>query len=338
MAVGLKDIAQKAGVSLMSVSRALNGAAGVGEKTRQKVLKIADEMGYVHNKLASNLNKGKTQTIGVVVPEIEHTIFPSMLKGIDQVLTAEGYAMILACSEGNAGKEYQAVSSLLEHRVDGLIIAPCSSTKSMTSIKKITNTKTPYVFMDRLIPNVDADAVVTDDFTGAYDATSHLIKQGFKNIAHISGTPESWTSKERQCGYREALADNGIEVNEEYIIQNSTNSIEEGEFAMNCLLDLPIAPDAVFCINDPVAIGAFKALQKQGLNIPKDVALVGFSATLHSELLSVPLTTVYQDGIALGQQSASALFSQIHGYKKKETSEIQMLKTHLIIRESSKVK
>ncbi len=333
MKVGLKDIAVAAGVSVMTVSRALRNAPGIGAARRRQILRLAEDLGYVRNKLASSMVARRTQTVGVILPEIEHTIFPAMLRGLEDVLSAAGYSLLFCCSYENAGKEYNETLRLLENRVDGIIMTPVSMRQSLAAAEAVRRQHCPLVLMDRRIPDFDCDSIVVDDFEGAYSAVMHLVQQGCQRIGHLGGNPETWVASERLRGYRGALAEAGMAWCDEHVIVTA-DTVAGGEFAMKQMLDRKLGLDAVFCVNDPVALGAFRTLSREGFRVPEDIALVGFSATLDSEIMRVPLTSVFQDGKVIGEEAARTLLGQIHGHRSAGFVE-QVLRTHLIVRQSS---
>jgi LacI family transcriptional regulator len=332
--VSLKDIARACALSVMTVSRALNNAYGIHSKTRERVLQVAREMGYVPNRLASNLVQRKTMTIGVVIPDVDHSIFPALLAGLEQVLSAEDYHLFLCCSYDRPDKEFREVMALVERRVDGILLAPSSVKDSRQIVERVQELHCPLVLVDRLIPGVTVDSVSVDDYRGAQAAVSHLIARGYRRIAHIAGPQSIWTARERQRGYQAALKKAGIAPVAEYVVTSGL-TVDGGENAMEQILNLPTRPDAVFCVNDPAALGAIKALGRAGLAIPGDMALVGFSNVLETELLAVPLTTVTQDAGRLGREAATLLLQRLRDEASDRPTSRQVIPTELVVRRSS---
>jgi LacI family transcriptional regulator len=333
--VGLRDVARRCGLSVMTVSRALRGDQYVDPDTRLRVLTAARELGYVRNRLAAQFGQQKTFSVGVIIPDIDHSIFPAMVKGIEAVLNNEGYHLALSCSYDSAGKEFQEVTAMLERMVDGIILAPASVTESRQAIARLQALHCPFVMMDRIVHGVAADAVIVDDYEGAREVVRHLVAQGYRHIAHIAGPEGVWTSVERERGYRDALQAARRKVNEQLIIHAGAN-IPEGEAAMERLLERgePL-PDAVFCMNDPIAVGAYKALRRHGLRIPHSIGLAGFSNTLETEIMAVPLTTVVQDALGIGQRAARLLLSRMAGTAAQAEPIREVLKTQLLVRAST---
>lgn len=332
--VSLKDIAQACGLSVMTVSRALRDTHVVSPQTRDRVLEAAREMGYVPNRLASSFGRQKTMTVGVVIPDIEHNIFPAVVKGIETILNDEGYHLSLCCSYDRSEKEYREMQALLERRVDGIILAPASTVESRGAVDRARAMGCPVVFVDRLVPGVEADAVTVDDFEGAYQIVTHLIQQGYRAITHIAGPEGVWTAEERLRGYRQAMARAKLKAAPENILRGGL-TVADGEAAMERILERRELPDAIFCVNDPTAVGAFKALRRRGLQIPETIGLAGFSDTLESEIMEVPLTTVAQDAGLLGQHAARLLLGRMTDADAASPAIHQIVKTHLVIRRSS---
>lgn len=332
--IRLKDIAKACGFSSMTVSRALKDTGSVNPATRDKVTRIAREMGYVPNRLASGLAGQKTLTVGVVIPDIDHSIFPAILKGIESVLSQQGYRLFLCCSYNRPGKEYQEVQALLERRVDGIIMAPASTAESREGVHHILTNGCPLVLIDRTLPDVSADSVVFDDFEGARSAVEHLLAQGFSRIAHIGGPQNVWTCDERLRGYTQALRDAGIKVRSEWIIRGGL-TVADGEASMERLLGRTPHPDAIFCVNDPTALGVFKVLKRNGISVPEQMAITGFSDIMEAELLEVPLTTVFQDPDMAGRLSADLLLARMTDGSQGRDPVHQVIKTRLVIRKSA---
>ncbi|MCE5271113.1 LacI family transcriptional regulator [bacterium] len=333
--VGLKDIARKCEVSVMTVSRALRNSGGVSPATREKIIRTAKEMGYVPNLVASNLLSHKTRTVGVVVPDIGVTIFPSVVKGVESVLNRENYRIFLCCTFDSPAKEYQEVQALLRHRVDGIILAPASTLESRDTARKIMASGCPLVFIDRMIPELEVSSVTVGDFEGAYQVTAHMIEQGYRKILHFAGPRNVWTADERLRGYREALREAGLRVGRKDIVRVGF-SIDGGMAEMERVLGRKDQPDAIFCVNDPVALGAYQVLRREGVNIPNTMGLAGFSNLLESELLAVPLTSVTHDALTLGQLAARILSGRMSAAGTTERKVVhQELRPQLVVRQST---
>jgi LacI family transcriptional regulator len=332
----IKDIARDCELSVMTVSRALRNAYGIHPKTREKILESAKRLDYIPNRLATNLVLKKTDTVGIVVPDIARSFFPVLFRGLEMVLNERGYHLFLCCSYDQVQKEEEQVMALLERRVDGIILAPASTSHSKKIIDSIQNQNCPVVLVDRLVPGVEADTVTATDFEGAIEITNHLIQQGFQNIVHIAGSQDIWTASERLRGFTEAMRAANREIQPEQIIPAGF-TFEDGEAAARELLKRKNRPDAIFCVNDPVAIGVYKILRENGVVIPDDVALTGFSAIAESELLEVPLTTVQQNAQDLGAEAAKLLLARLDGLTSDQPI-IRQIPTQLVVRASTRKK
>ncbi len=332
--VTIKEVAAKLGVSMMTVSRALNNRPNVDERTKEKVLKVARKMGYVQNQIAKSLVSQKTDTIGVVIPEFTHSFFPEVIKGIEEVAFNKHYQIILTHSAENATRESNAISTLLSKRVDGILISTAESVTDYSVYKDTIKHGIPIVFFDRCVHNIGASCVRINDERSSMQITEYIISKGIKKIAHLSGPLSISIGKERFDGYKKALTNHGINLREEYVIESGFH--EEGGYkAMMKLLELPKSrrPRAVVAVNDPAAFGAMKAIIDCGLNIPKDIAIVGFSDDIRAELLRTPLTTVRQPAYEVGKLAADKLIKHIEN--ETEKLEELVIDTEIIVRESA---
>ncbi len=331
----IKDIAAACGVSLMTVSRALQGKPGVGLEKKRKIEKVAETLGYVPHRMAYALGqKNSSMTAGVVIPQLSNTIFPTILQNIESSLSPNGYRILLCCTYDNPIKEFHEISALLERQVDGIIWSPVLEEDSEKAARLILEQNCPLVFLDRMLPSIAADAVLVDDFTGAYDATRHLLDQGMRRIVHLAPRTESYVARERRRGYLAALADGGVEFHDEWILKIGSE-LQHGREGMNLLLNSGLSPDAIFCFNDPLAIGACMTLTERGIAVPEKIAVVGFSATIETEFAQIPLTSVFQDAIGLGRHAAEMLLSRMINPELKISPRKKILKTNLIVRQSS---
>lgn len=331
--VTLKQIADEIGVSMMTVSRALNNSKNVEEKTREKILKIAHEMGYFPNHIAKSLVQRRTQTIGVVVPEIAHSFFPEAIRGIDEVAYNAGYQLMLTHSAEDFQREKGAIETLVAKRVDGLLVSISQSTDQYEIFERVTNHGIPVVFFDRCIFGIGSSCVGIDDEASAKEITEHLIKQNYKKIAHLSGPLTVSIGKGRLNGYRAALKAHSIPYNPDLVIESGFQE-QGGYTAMQKLLsyDEDIRPDAIVAVNDPAAFGAMKAILEAGFSIPDDFAIIGFSDDIRAKFMPVPLTTVEQPAYEVGRKAAEKLINHIE--RKHEKVEEITIDTKLIVRNS----
>ncbi len=331
--VTLKEIANELGISVMTVSRALNNRSNVDEKTRERVQEVARRMGYTPNQIAKSLVLKKTFTVGVVVPEITHSFFPEVIRGIEEVVFQAGYHLILTHSAEDSQREKDAVNTLESKRVDGILISTAQTVADYKMYEDMVASDFPLVFFDRCVLGIGASCVSINDQESARLITEHLVGHGYKKIAHLSGPPKISIGKDRMAGYLEAIREAGLPENPAWIVEAGFH--EEGGYqGMSKLLELPsdLRPRAVVAVNDPAAFGAMQAIYEAGLRIPEDIAIVGFSDDIRAELMSTPLTTVRQPAYEVGKQAAEKLIGLIE--KKSAKVEEIIVKTSLIIRKS----
>lgn len=322
MAIRLKDIAADLGVSAVTVSKVLRGKPDVGEETRQRVLQRVREVNYQPNLLARGLASGKSQTVGLIVPDLLHTFFAEFAKGLKAGLRKRGYQLILASAEEEPELEREEIDTLLARGVDALLLATCQPEGD--ALASLFGVRVPCVLVDRALPGSGRPFVGTDDVAAGRLATAHLLGLGRRRIAHIAGEEFS-TGRDRLAGYREALAAVGIEPRQEWVLSRSR--LEEagdriGEAAMAELLALPERPEAVFCYNDLAAMGAVRAVLEAGLRVPEDVALVGCGNLRVSDYLRVPLTSIDQSTAEQGEQAARLTVALLSG--KAKTPDLQV--------------
>jgi len=336
--VTIKDIARELGISPSTVSRALKDHPDISPETKKAVNELAEKLNYQPNIVALNLRQSKTNTIGVIIPEIVHFFFSTVISGIEDVAYGAGYNVILAQSNESVEREKIDLKALFNSRVDGMLMSISRETTNYDHIESILARGVPIVFFDRVYNNPQLSKVVVDDFEGAKEATLHLIDQGCKRIAHLEGPPNLAISSQRLEGYIAALKQHNMPVNKDLIVACPLGSLEEGKSATEKLLAMKTPPDAIFASNDPAAMGAMQAIKAKGLKMPKDVAIVGFSNWFFSSMMEPPLTSVDQPGFQMGQEAARLLIRHIEVKEKNDqepTPETKVLKTHLIIRESS---
>ncbi|MBK7653613.1 MAG: LacI family DNA-binding transcriptional regulator [Flammeovirgaceae bacterium] len=336
--VTIKDIARELGISPSTVSRALKDHPDISVATKKAVNELAEKLNYQPNIVALNLRQRKTNTIGVIIPEIVHFFFSTVISGIEDVAYTAGYNVILAQSNESYQREMTDLKALFNSRVDGMLLSISRETTNFDHIESIISKGVPIVFYDRMYDSPTSSKVIVDDYTGAKEAVNHLIEQGCKRIAHINGAPNLMISIDRFRGYVDALKENKMDINEKLIVNCSSGTFEDGKQATNKLLALNPIPDAIFANNDPMAMGSMMALKEKGFKIPQDVAIVGFSNWFFGELLDPSLTTVDQPGFEMGQEAARLLIRQIEMKDKEDFDpqpETKVLKTRLVIRNSS---
>jgi len=330
----IRDLALKLNISISTVSRALRNAPDVNPATKKAVLELARKLNYEPNRVAQSLRSKKTHTIGVVVPEIAMHFFSSVISGIQEYAAQHNYSIMICQSMESAKIERSNIHTLVANRVDGLLISLSSQTTDVEHLQQVLDKKIPIVLFDRVTDLLDVSKVVVDDHDGAFSAVDYLIKTGCKRIAHIAGPSTLSISARRRKGYEDALTKHGIPIQEELIIH--VKDLESAALdATRQLLDLPQRPDAIFCMNDPVAIQTMKVLKEKLVRIPDDISVIGFTNEPVSQFIEPSLTTVAQPAHTMGQV-ASKLF--IHELENRDTYEpvVKVLPTELIIRNSTR--
>ncbi len=330
--ITIKDIATALNIHHSTVSRALNNHPDVNKNTKILVKQMAKQLDYHPNLFARNLKTNRTNVIGVIVPEIKHFFFASIISGIEEVAHREGYALLLSQSNESYEREVINTEALASNRVAGLLVSISQTTKNDLHFKDLQKQGISLVFFDRVMPNFKASTVVVDDYNGAFMATEFLIKKGYKRIAHIGGSKNFMITENRFKGYNDALKKYNILLDEELIYFGGFHE-KNGNEGMQYLFGAVNKPDAVFAVNDPVAIGAYEAIKSRGLKIPDDIAIVGFSDNPVTALITPPLTTMKQPAYDMGKEAAELLFKHI----KNKTHEIEkiVLGTYLIERSST---
>ncbi len=336
METTIHDIAKKLNLSASTVSRALKNNPVISEATRNLVKRIAAEMGYRPNSLAANLRTKRTNTIGVIVPLINRHFFSSVISGIEDVAYKMDFAVTISQSNDNIEKEIKIATALFSNRVDGLILSIGMETNQTEHLELFSERNIPIVFFDRIVDEINAHKIVVDDYGGGYKATQHLIKQGATTIAHIGGPVHLKIYENRQKGYSDALKEAGLLLNGEYIVHNSL-SREDGTLAIQKLLQNRVKPDAIFCANDTTALSVIIYLQKIGVKVPDDIAIVGFSNEPFSELVTPSISTIKQPGFEMGKKAAQLIIQQIlSNNAARPDYQTIVMPTELIVRNSSK--
>ncbi len=329
--IGIKEIAQAANVSVTTVRRALNDLSDINLRTKQKVLKTAKQLNYQKNLLASSLVKNKTHIIGVIIPDIEISFYPSLILGIERANNSADYRLLLYHSDYTLEGFLKGIDAFAGYRVDGMIIVPVPSREKNKIVSYLKKMKRPYVFVDEYFDDVNISFVSTDDRPGAIKAIEYLVGLGHRRIAHFSGNLEDITAQKRLSGYKTGLKKAGISCDKNLVIESGVTR-QAGREAARKILAMDKLPTAVFCYNDMVATGAMKMFLDNGLRIPEDISIIGYAGLPDTDMLKVPLSTVYQPAREMGARAAQLLIDEIERRPKKKQK--VLLKTELIIRES----
>lgn len=332
MAVTIKDIAKKGGVSYSTVSRALNNRLVVNEKTRREIQKLAEEMGYKPNGLARGLVTQKTDTLGLVIPDITNPFFPEVARGVEEEAAKYGYSVFLCNTDWDVKKEQRYLQALLSKRVDGIILA--SASEDSDYVIELVRGGLPLILVSRVMKQVDTNYVAIDNVKGAYLATDHLLNLGHRGIAYIGGPENLEFSRARYEGYLLALASKGIEINSRYIRHGKFKKEEGYRNTCELLKDPASRPTAIFAANDILALGIIQAARELGIQVPGELSVVGFDDIPYASYGEVRLTTVAQPKYAMGEMAAKLLLDEIQSGKKPQKKHI-VLQPELVIRNSS---
>lgn len=336
-AITIKDIAKALGLSTSTVSRALRGSHEISSDTKKMVIEYAEQFNYRPNPIALSLKERRSRSIGVVVCEIANNFFSQAINGIESVAYNRGYHVIISQSHESYDREIVNVEHLASRSVDGLLVSLSTETDHVEHFKNLHDKGFPIVFFDRITDEIETHKVVADNYKGAYNATQHLIDAGYTKIAHLTSASHLSISKERLNGYKAALKDNKIPVNEAYIRNCNHGGMiyKELEAAVKNLMNLKDRPEAIFSAGDRLTVSCLTTLKTLGLTVPDDIALIGFSNSPLGELMNPSLSAIKQPAFEMGQTATELLIALIES--KRPVTEFQniVLKTETIIRDSS---
>lgn len=329
--ITLKQVAEHAGVSRATASLVVRNSPNVSEKTRKKVMDSINELGYIYNRIAANMRSERSLTIGLIITDISNTFFSELLIGAQHALEERGYTVLLGTTFDSDTKQNKLLSTMLEHRVDGIILCPASETSKET-IDRINNLDVPIVSAVRKLPNLHCDYVGINYKMGAELAVKYLIKNGHSRIAFVGGNPQSSTWKERKLGYENTLKQAGIEVDESLVI-SSVPTKQGGRNAIQILLNQPNKPTAIFCFSDLIAFGVSEGLKAAGINPGIDMAIVGFDNVPEAANFHPSLTTVSSYPRLIGNSAARMLYKRTNEFN--EDQQCIILQPELVVRSSS---
>jgi LacI family transcriptional regulator len=332
--VTIYDIASALNISIATVSRALKNDPVVSKPTKKKIFDLAAKMGYRTNHFARNLRNQTTNTIGVIMHELNSNFMTSVLAGIEKVTTSAGYDLIIAHSSESFTKEIANAKNLFNKRVDGLIASLSFDTKNLDHYKPFKEKNVPVIFFDRVEQEGSNTVVIIDNYKCGYQATEHLINEGCKRIVHITSSLKRNVYSQRFKGYRDSLTDNGISFDEELVIINDLSESAAIESAMQILKMDPL-PDGVFITNDFVAAVVMRTLKENKIRIPQDVAIVGFNNDAICTLVEPALSTIKYPGIDVGEVAARNLINHLKGIGNMQNTNTIIIRSNLIIRKSS---
>lgn len=334
--VTIKDLAKRMNLSVSTISRALHNNPSIGAETTKEVWKLAKQLGYFPNSVASNLRRRKTNMIGVIVPRIDITFHSYVISGVEEVAYKLGYNVTIYQSRDSLEREIAITSILQTNMVAGIIACLALETRNCNHFSRFNSLKVPLVFYDRVSNDLEASKVIIDDFDAASRVTQHLIDTGCRKIAHIAGCQTTSIFASRLEGYKAALIRNNLPYDPAMVYCTSNLTYEEGAKGARKLLKLPELPDGIFCANDYTAIGAIQVIKKANLKIPDDIAVAGFSNYPVSTIIEPALTTIDDRAFEMGKTAARMLIRQIEERDANIASETIVLKTDLIVRESTR--
>lgn len=336
--ITLKDIAQELNISVTTVSKALKGYTDVSNSTRNAVLSLADKLNYIPNSVAVNLRTKQTKTIGVIIPTVVHQFFSKVIDGIIEEAEKQGYSVIIVQSSEKFELEKKQVNLLYQKRVDGILLSLSNETYQYNHIENILQKEIPIVMFDKISKIVKCSKVVIDDQKAAYNAVTYLIKKGYKRISHFRGCLNPQISIDRFLGYKKALIDNGIDFDPSLVyICDSNDDFKDGYNNAQKLLKEHHDIDAIFTITDVVAVGILKCFNDNGIKIPEDIAIFGFSDWFISSAITPTLSSVKQPGFEMGRKATEILIEEIKNLNNNTPFSFQnvVLPTSLVIRNST---
>lgn len=335
--ITIYDIARQLNLSAATVSRGLKDHPVIQKSTRKKIQDLAKQLGYRSNTFASNLRKKHTHTIGVIVPRLSSYFMSNVLAGMEHIANTEGYNLIISQSLETLKKEKANVDTMFSNRVDGLLVSLSGETKNLDHFEPFIRKGIPLIFFDRIREHSQCMGIVIDNYKSGYEATKHLLNNGYRRILHISGNTISQVYADRLKGYKRALTTHKIVFDPRLVITKDLSE-EAGIETAKYILKMKHRPDAVFSANDACAIYCMRALQQAGLKIPDDIAFVGFNNDPMSKVVEPNLTTVNYPGYAMGEAAATQLINRLHGISASTATNLIILHSELLIRASSRKK
>jgi LacI family transcriptional regulator len=331
--VTIYDIAKALNISASTVSRGLKNHPHVRKEVKKKILATARNMGYQQNKFASNLRQKHTYTIGVVIPRLDSYFMSAVISGMEKVANDAGYNLVISQSQESYNKESLSIATLFNTRVDGLLVSLSYQTINLDHFNIFFKKGIPVVFFDRIFEHEKCKSVVINNYRAGYEITSHLIDQGCKSIIHLGGSLIRNVYADRYNGYRHALIDNGLPVNEQSLIISDLSQ-KAGVDAAHAILKQKKLPDGIFAANDTCAVAVLCELKQAGIRIPDDICIAGFNNDPISRVVEPNLTTVHYPGMEMGEMAAHTLINSLKGKQTDLVNSI-VLNHSLIIRKSS---
>ena len=329
----MKDIAREFGISVATVSRALKDSPRISAERRAAIQQYAREHNFTPNVIAESLRNSRIKPqklIGVIIPDFVHYYFASVLSGIEEEASAQGYRLLVATSQEHYEKEVRICQSFYENKVCGIIVSQAKDTQRYEHFQKLMDAGVPLVFYDRICTGVNASRVVVDDYMGAYNAVTHLIETGCRRIAFYGSPMTLEISKNRFNGYKDALLKHGLtyDASMTHVCDNRADA----EAVTPDLLNMENRPDAFVAINDDTAIGIMYTAKRMGFKVPDDISVCGFTNGYRAVACDPMLTTVEQRGVKVGEEAADILIGHVEGTIPMDKAERRIVRTRLVIR------
>ena len=331
----LKDIANALNISPAAVSKAMHDDSRISDKTKKAVKRIAKELDYQPNHLASALRKGKSNLVGVIVPRTNSNFFSSVLEHMEAVLNKAGYNIIITQSNESFDKECKNIDTLLFTQVDGIIASMANETVDLSHYEKIKSKGIPLILFDRGENDLNVDYVGINDYESSHIIVEHLVEKGCKRIAHIGGYRRTRIFNNRIKGYVDALKKNDLPIDDSLIIESSL-TLEDGRREMERLLQLENRPDAVYVASDYAALGALQILNENEINVPETIRLIGFGNEPFTSLVTPSISSIEQHSKDIGRLAAETFLKRVDEPELKQSLNKIILKAELIVRDSSK--
>jgi len=333
----LKDIAKILSISTAAVSKALHDDSRISLKTKKAVKRVAEELNYQPNHLASALRKGKSNLVGVIVPRTNSNFFSSVIQNMEEVLNKNGYNIIITQSNESYQKECDSIDTLLFTQVDGIIASMANETIELNYYEKIKSRGIPLILFDRGENDLNVDYIGIDDYASSRMIVEHLINQGCKRIAHIGGYKRTRIFNNRIRGYLDALKQNGLPQHNELLLESNLTQ-EDGRTKMEQLLALDQRPDAVYIAGDYAALGALQVLKENKIAVPSEIALVGFGNEPFTAMVTPTISSIEQHSAEIGKLAAQTFLERVKTPEVKQTLNKKILEAKLIVRNSSNKK
>lgn len=337
--ITLSEIAEKLGISVATVSKALKDYPDISDKTKNEVIKLTEKLKYKPNSYAQSLRNQESKIIGLIVPEIVHHFFANIILGVIKAAEEKGYLVITLQSDESYENEKKQIELLLDKNVDGILLSLANNTVNFKHIGEIIDEGTPVVLYDRISKLIDCNKVVINDRKAAFNATKYLIDSGCKKIAHVRGSLKPQTNIDRFLGYKNAIESNGLDYDKNLVFEAEQLSFENGREIASKILSNHEGIDAIFAATDMIAAGLLEGFNESGIIVPDDISIIGFSNWFITQITSPKLSTIDQPGFEMGEEAFKLLFEEIKNNKEnpeKIDYRIIEIPTKIVLRGSTK--